>query len=446
MKPIQLVLGVLCIAGALCFDAGWGRGARAQNGDGTLDALLAQAADGSLDAPLAQATDGSLDAPLAQAVDSEASTSDTSVSADTMAADSAAIAPAIPPPVPQELRRTFGAHDLPDDGGGAIELTWDPASASPEMVLNLQRGPSANGPFKSIAEVAAGDGAFLDTTVVNGTPYFYRIADGEIPPVVAEAKAQWFNSKRFTLFCILLLFLGLIAVYLQLALRGKGLFVRRIAGLDAIEEAVGRATEMGKPVLYVPGIDDANNIQTIYSMVILNSVSKMVARYDTELIVPICKAFVVPLAEETVRAGYLDQGRPDGFRSDNIRFLSDEQFAFTAAVNGIMLRERPAANIFLGSFFAESLMLAETGFTTGAIQIAGTANIHQLPFFVVACDYTMIGEEFFATSAYLSREPMLIGTLKASDAMKVAIMIVLILGAILATAGNTTLNNLLIVQ
>ena len=33
------------------------------------------------------------------------------------------------------------------------------------------------------------------------------------------------------------------------------------AGLDAMEEAIGRATEMGKPVLYVPGIDDANNIQ-----------------------------------------------------------------------------------------------------------------------------------------------------------------------------------------
>src|SRR5690606_1380642 len=155
---------------------------------------------------------------------------------------------------------------------------------------------------------------------------------------------------------ILVLFLGLVAIYLQLALRGKGLFIRRIAGLDAMEEAVGRATAMGTPVLSVPGIDAANDIQKIYSMAIPNSVAKMVARYDTELIVPICKAVVVPLAEETVRAGYLDQGRPDGFRPDNVRFLSDEQFAFTAAVNGIMLRERPAANIFLGSFFAESLM------------------------------------------------------------------------------------------
>jgi hypothetical protein len=227
------------------------------------------------------------------------------------------------------------------------------------------------------------------------------------------------------------------------ARRGAHHFIRRIAGLDAIEEAVGRATEMGRPILYVPGIDEANNIQTIYSMVILNNVAKMVAKYETPLIVPVCKSFVVPLAEETVRAGYMDAGRPDSFRRDNVRYLSDEQFAFTAAVNGIMLREKPAANLFLGSFFAESLMLAETGFSTGAVQIAGTANIHQLPFFVVACDYTLIGEEFFATSAYLSREPDLVGTLKGTDWMKGILIVLLLVGAILETFQVTGLTRLM---
>ena len=57
-----------------------------------------------------------------------------------------------------------------------------------------------------------------------------------------------------------------------------------------------------------------------------------------------------------------------------MRYVSPEQFAYVAAVTGIMLRDKPAANIFLGAFFAESLLLAETGFATGAIQIAGTAQ------------------------------------------------------------------------
>ena len=118
-----------------------------------------------------------------------------------------------------------------------------------------------------------------------------------------------------------------------------------------------------------------------------------------------------------------------------MRFISPEQFAYVAAVTGIMLRDRPAAHIFMGAFYAESLLLAETGFSTGAIQVAGTANVHQLPFFVVACDYTLIGEELYAASAYLSGEPKLVGSLKGADLMKIVIIVVVIVGCMLETMG-----------
>ncbi len=77
-----------------------------------------------------------------------------------------------------------------------------------------------------------------------------------------------------------------------------------------------------------------------------------------------------------------------------------------------MVREKPAAIFLLGYYYAEALMLAETGFSVGAIQIAGTDAQAQLPFFITTCDYTLIGEELYAASAYLSREPMLLGSLK----------------------------------
>jgi hypothetical protein len=237
---------------------------------------------------------------------------------------------------------------------------------------------------------------------------------------------------------ILALFFIFVLAYIRFAAAGHEFFVRKITGLAAIEEAIGRATEMGRPVLYVPGIDDLNNIQTIASMVILNDVARMSATYETPIIVPVCRPFVVPVAEEAVKQGFLNAGRPELYNADNVRYLSDEQFAFTAGVNGIMLREKTAANLYLGSFFAESLILAETGFSTGAIQVAGTANIHQLPFFVAACDYTLIGEELFAASAYLSKEPKLLGTLKASDLAKVIIIALLIIGCITESAGITS--------
>jgi hypothetical protein len=202
--------------------------------------------------------------------------------------------------------------------------------------------------------------------------------------------------------------------------------------LSALNEAIGRATEMGRPILYVPGIAEVDDIQTLASMVILHEVAKTAATYETRTIVPCCMPLVFPIAEETVKNAYLDAGHPDAFRKDDVRFLSQDQFAFTAGTTGIMLREKPAANIFMGAFWAESLILAETGFLTGAIQIAGTANVSQLPFFVAACDYTLIGEEIYAASAYLSREPQLLGALKASDAAKVVAGVLIFLGVVAA--------------
>ena len=109
-----------------------------------------------------------------------------------------------------------------------------------------------------------------------------------------------------------------------------------------------------------------------------------------------------------------------------VHYVTDDQFAYAAGVNGIMLREKPAAIFFQGKFYAESLLLAETGNSIGAIQIAGTGSSSQIPFFVTACDYTLIGEEFYAASAYLSGSPEMLGSIKGQDYVKVGCIILII--------------------
>jgi hypothetical protein len=346
------------------------------------------------------------------------------------------------PAPPSNLKAT----DTPNDAGGSLTLTWtlspDDTSAARRTVANyvVLRAPSATGPFAPLDTVPGQMTTTTDDHARNGRPVYYEIvslgANGALsaPSNVASAvpSQQWIHTQRVTMLITLLVFAGIFAFSLISARRGRG-FIRRIPGLDAVEEAIGRATEMGKPVLYVPGIQDIRDIQTIASMVILGNVAKITAKYDTPLIVPVANAVVMSAAEERVKAAYLEAGRPDSYNPDNIRYLSDEQFAYTAGVTGIMMRERPAANIYMGSFYAESLMLAETGFSTGALQVAGTAQVAQLPFFVVACDYTLIGEELYAASAYLSREPMLLGSLNAADYMKALLVAAIVIGSLLLT-------------
>lgn len=222
-------------------------------------------------------------------------------------------------------------------------------------------------------------------------------------------------------------------MYTRWAKQGKTLFIRKIAGIDAVEEAVGRATEMGKPVLFIPGIADMEDIETIAGISILGRVARITAQYDTPLRVPVRYPMVLAAAQEVVEQSYAAVGKADSYDKDYVRYVAGEQFAFTATVNGMMMRDRPAANIYMGAFFAESLLLAETGNAAGSIQIAGTARPEQLPFFIAACDFTLMGEELYAASSYLSHEPLLLGGLKGQDFVKVLLILAIITGTVLVT-------------
>jgi hypothetical protein len=228
----------------------------------------------------------------------------------------------------------------------------------------------------------------------------------------------YFIEERVVMFFAIILAAGTIVYFVNKAKRGEKISLRPIPGLKAFEEAVGRSTEMGKPVLYVPGIVDMDQVETVAGVIILGHVAKMTAQYETPLNVPVARSIVM-------------EGRPDMFHEDMVHYLTDDQFAYAAGVNGIMMREKPAAVFYQGKFYAESLILAETGNSIGAIQIAGTASAAQIPFFVTACDYTLIGEEFFAASAYLSQDPMLIGGVKGMDILKIMVVGIVFIAIIL---------------
>lgn len=263
----------------------------------------------------------------------------------------------------------------------------------------------------------------------------YALPEAVMAQTGAEPSGDLFRFDRINALILVAIFSGAILLYTKWAKAGKTLFLRKIPGLDAVEEAVGRATEMGRPVLFIPGIAELDEIETVAAVSILGRVAKITAQYDTPLMVPVRYPLVLAAGQEVVEQAYIEMGKHDSYDKDMVRYVAGEQFAFTATVNGYMMRERPATNIYMGAFFAESLLLAETGNAAGSIQIAGTARPEQLPFFIAACDYTLMGEELYAASAYLSHEPVMLGGLKGQDFIKMLIIIAIIVGVILATFG-----------
>jgi hypothetical protein len=374
----------------------------------------------------------------------------------------------IAPSPPVDLR----VLDKPNDAGHGLIIRWDRSPDDGAGLKNVTmyeifRSSSPDSDFISRGVVPAGVTEYVDfdetkpTTEapnptfmsVNST-WYYRmqaIADTQVrspfTSVVSGITVEnWVHTAKIPVGVVAIVFTIFLLIFIRSAKRGKTMYVRPLAGINAVDDAIGRATEMGKPILYILGLGTAGDIATIAGFTILSRVAKRTAEYQTKVIVPVQDPVVLAVAQETVRTAYLEAGRPDQYNPDNVFFVTSMQFPYVAAVNGIMLRERPATNFYMGVFYAESLILAETGNIAGSIQISGTDQVAQLPFFVAATDYTLIGEELYAASAYLSQEPVQLGTLKAQDYTKAIVMVYIVLGAIAITAGLMFFRNLVTIN
>ena len=224
----------------------------------------------------------------------------------------------------------------------------------------------------------------------------------------------------------------IIVLNVIIAQQGKVPTIRRIPGLNAIDEAIGRATEMGRPALMIPGITGLD-VGTLAGLSILGHIARSIARFGNKVILLSADPIVTGVAEETVRDAYADAGRQDLYTDDDVRYLTSEQFAFAAGAAGIINREKPGAAFLFGNFFAESLIFAETGQQIGAIQIAGTPQTEQIPFFLAACDYVIIGEEYYAASAYITRNPTYLGSIVGQDISKLILITMVLIGVVVAS-------------
>lgn len=234
---------------------------------------------------------------------------------------------------------------------------------------------------------------------------------------------------------LLVLFIAPVMYFIRVARKGKQLYVRRIPGVDAVEEAVGRSAELGKPISFTTGLTGVSPV--LYACLgVLSFVARKAALYKTRLIVPQYDPEVMVIVDDVVQDAYRAEGRLHAYDPSCMVFLSQEQFAYASGYMGLVQREQISSAFLFGSFAAESLILAEAGQQIGAMQVAATVSPEQVTFFICTCDYTLIGEELYAASAYLTREPIQLGSLCGQDMAKLVFFTLIVIGVVIATINS----------
>ncbi|MCB0320540.1 MAG: hypothetical protein KDD60_06390, partial [Bdellovibrionales bacterium] len=99
---------------------------------------------------------------------------------------------------------------------------------------------------------------------------------------------------------LLIGFLGPAIYFILRARKGHEIFVRRISGIDAVNEAIGRSAELGKPAIFSTGLTTVSPV--LYACLgVLAHVAYKAARFRTRLLVPQNNPESMAIVEDLVR-------------------------------------------------------------------------------------------------------------------------------------------------
>ena len=240
-------------------------------------------------------------------------------------------------------------------------------------------------------------------------------------------------------FLIFIIIFALFYGFVLLARSGRFVpDIRPFPALEAIPEGVGRAAELGKPVVFNSGIgaiSDHHAPQTMAALTISGRVAEESAKLGVFMKYICACEQVLPSAQDIVRAGYVKAGRPDLFDPSMVEFVYSQK-PFMARTMDYIEREKPAVSFMFGATFWETMNVQGAAAIAGSMQIGGTGRLYYQWSYLAMSDYVLLAEELYAASAAIEGSPPNLGCIAGQDYAKAVAIALLVLSAILITAGT----------
>jgi hypothetical protein len=242
------------------------------------------------------------------------------------------------------------------------------------------------------------------------------------------------SEQQALMLVLLLVTLPLLALFTMQQRAGKPVALRPIQAFHRVREFIGRGAETGRPIhvsLGTGGIADASTAESLAGVTFMGHIAGQSIASGAPLIVTVSDPTLLPLAQETALHAWESRQYGCDAAEPEVRLVAPEPVAYAAGVMDTLLGEHVAANVMVGKFGHEYLLMGETGIRTRTPQIAGGIDPQTLPFIQATADEVLIGEEIFASGAYLNPKPTHIASLRVQDWLRVLVTVVILVGVIL---------------
>jgi hypothetical protein len=229
---------------------------------------------------------------------------------------------------------------------------------------------------------------------------------------------------------VVLGFAPLLLWWLTLRVRkGKRYVFRRIPAFDALSGLFGMAAEDGKTVhlaLGDSGISDAHTAVVSSGLVVLRYLAEQGASLGTAPTVTVADPTLMVVAQDILLRAYQRKGMAAYYSSTDVHMVAPDPTAYAIGAQNAINDEDVAANVMVGHFGEEYLLLGEASAQRDIDQMVGTDDLNAHPFVVSTTDRALMGEEVFAAGAYLTERPEHIASLRLQDILRTLIVLAIL--------------------
>jgi hypothetical protein len=206
--------------------------------------------------------------------------------------------------------------------------------------------------------------------------------------------------------------------------------LRSILPFNILQGVTARAIETGRAVhvsLGLGGITSDVAADSLAGLSVLEYLAGQSAAAGETPIVTMADPTLLPLAQDVIRRPYGTDRDEAAQAARRVRWVAPEPAAYAAGVMGTLGGEAVDANVMIGGFGDEYLLMGEAANRRKIVHIGGASDPNVVPFVFATADQALMGEDMYAAGAYLGHKPWHIGSLLAQDFMRWCVVTVIVI-------------------
>lgn len=214
--------------------------------------------------------------------------------------------------------------------------------------------------------------------------------------------------------------------------RRSPLMLREIPALTRLYRTLGLSIEDGTCLHISLGsgsLLDARGGSAFAGLAMLRHIAERTSVSDKPSVASAGDPTLGLLAQDTLQAGYQAAGVDELYVPTSGRVTGLSRFGYAAGAMHISQNENVSANILIGNFGAEAALLTEASDRDNVITIGASDDLSGQAVLFANTNDALIGEELFATGAYLGAGVSHTASLTVQDVLRWLVILALLGGA-----------------